>query len=700
MISILLIFQILSYVKSTIIYQNDYEPRVFDHIPSNCYDCLSYRDIILTQLTDVPARSFANFHLGSRDTYMILNGQIKLTLHPYAFQSFIIDKPNKTLTITFAAPNSWLNITENIFNGLELHSYSTLRIVIKFFYGITFHKNSLSGIKMARHSHLILDISSVTEVYFENHIIKENDFNSSIDFLFSRTDTILFDSYSFAHLNIQSNQIISFQFELISHIYLKSYAFKSLQLQSASSFRFYSIFLNRLTIEPYTFDQLFLDSDSIFNFTIRTLGTCLCLKSYSFNNLHTKPSSDNVLILFQFHTLRGLSFLSNTFFNLSLYNSKNQLRILANNPFNDANPMINFAKETFSTTNFGSILLNFSEVTVVRFEKDSLKTDYLTHQIYFKGISLIDLSALNANFIQKKFHLSFDNIRYVKWYEYISKEKNFNNQIEYHLKYLSNSSCLIYSASRSIPWIFSNSNLTTCNCPLLYAYKHGQLDGQLIPCLRSISGYKAGEQMNRCDFDRIKIECQSKIDLLTNFNTTNETSTIGLNSNEIDNSLIRQLYDKNYLSCSFNYSALPSTILIRSRLLNNFGLVFGIILGIFILLLIVVMGLLNGLQYKMREYDETWTWRRNMSWTTLRRTISQTSLRRSRRDLRTISSHVHFCCLYNRLDLLKLFVEDGECDILMNNADGWLPLHIAVYLGYMDIVDYLLECMKIYQIRI
>ncbi|UJR36482.1 hypothetical protein I4U23_029205 [Adineta vaga] len=54
-------------------------------------------------------------------------------------------------------------------------------------------------------------------------------------------------------------------------------------------------------------------------------------------------------------------------------------------------------------------------------------------------------------------------------------------------------------------------------------------------------------------------------------------------------------------------------------------------------------------------------------------------------------SLVHFCCLYNRLDLLKLFVEDGECDILMNNADGWLPLHIAVYLGYMDIVDYLLE---------
>ncbi len=52
---------------------------------------------------------------------------------------------------------------------------------------------------------------------------------------------------------------------------------------------------------------------------------------------------------------------------------------------------------------------------------------------------------------------------------------------------------------------------------------------------------------------------------------------------------------------------------------------------------------------------------------------------------------VHLCCLYNRLDLLKLFVEYGECDVLVSNDDGWLPLHIAVYLGYMDIVDYLLQ---------
>src|SRR5262249_8851774 len=75
--------------------------------------------------------------------------------------------------------------------------------------------------------------------------------------------------------------------------------------------------------------------------------------------------------------------------------------------------------------------------------------------------------------------------------------------IQYHFNYLSNSSCLIYSASRSIPWFILNSNLTICNCPLLYAYKHGQLDGQLISCLHSLSGYETARLMNECDFDRI-----------------------------------------------------------------------------------------------------------------------------------------------------------------------------------------------------
>jgi len=58
-------------------------------------------------------------------------------------------------------------------------------------------------------------------------------------------------------------------------------------------------------------------------------------------------------------------------------------------------------------------------------------------------------------------------------------------------------------------------------------------------------------------------------------------------------------------------------------------------------------------------------------------------------------SLVHLCCLYNRLDLLKLLVEYGKCDTWLSNDDGWLPLHIAVYLGYTDIVYYLLRfCCK------
>ena len=56
-------------------------------------------------------------------------------------------------------------------------------------------------------------------------------------------------------------------------------------------------------------------------------------------------------------------------------------------------------------------------------------------------------------------------------------------------------------------------------------------------------------------------------------------------------------------------------------------------------------------------------------------------------------SLIHLCCLYNRLDLLKLFVEYGNCNLFMINRDGWLPLHIAIYLGYMDIVYYLLQLM-------
>ena len=187
-----------------------------------------------------------------------------------------------------------------------------------------------------------------------------------------------------------------------------------------------------------------------------------------------------------------------------------------------------------------------------------------------------------------------------------------------------------------------------CNCPLLYAYKQGQLDGQIIPCLRSMSGHEAARQMDACAFDQLENTCQSTLEYLIDLNNTNENP-----SSELDNIFIRQLYDRNYLSCSLNYSSYSSTIIIRSRLFNHFGFVIGLIFCIFIFLLILVIALLNGLQYKMREYDETWTWRRNMSWTTLRRTLSQTSLRRSRRDLRAMNNQGVTSKSDNQLDRLR-----------------------------------------------
>ncbi|CAF2635239.1 unnamed protein product [Rotaria sp. Silwood2] len=659
----LLLSIIISVVQSTAFYQNDYEPRVFDYIPLNCYDCLSYRDIILTQLTTIPAQSFANFNLGSRDTNMILNGQLKLIFQPYAFQSLIVQKPNRTLTITFAAPNSWLNITENTFNGLDLQPYSTLRIIIKFFYGCTFHKNSLSGIKMGKYSRLIIDISSVTQIHFQNHIIEQNDLISSIDFIISRTDTIFFESYSFSFLNINSNQIISFHFELISHIHLKPYSFKSLQLHLSSSFRFYSLFLTRLTIDSYAFQNMSLDTNSIFNFTIQTLGTCLCLKSYTFDNIHQMyEKSKNIKIFLILNNLRGLSIFSNTFSNLSLNTIENQLKIFSDNPINDPNPIINFEKDSLLSINSGLIIFNFSSTTIIKFEKNSLQTNYLFYNIYLKDITLLDLSLLNLNLFKTNMNIHFDYIFYVKWFQSI--EKNFINHrslIQFYFNYIANNSCLIYEAPRYLPWLFQNSNTTICNCPLLFAYKHGRLDGQLIPCISSMSGHETARKMDECHFDRKENLCHTTLESLTDLNNNNTlTHSFISNSLEIDNFLIHQLYDRNYLSCSYNYSLFRSSFIVRSRLFNNIGLIIGIILSIFIILLILVMALLNGLQYKIREYDETWTWRRNMSWTSLRRTLSQTSLRRSRRDLRTINGHVITSKSDNQLDRLRFEQADND----------------------------------------
>jgi hypothetical protein len=178
-----------------------------------------------------------------------------------------------------------------------------------------------------------------------------------------------------------------------------------------------------------------------------------------------------------------------------------------------------------------------------------------------------------------------------------------------------------------------------------------------------MSGYEAARQMDECDFNRLENTCHTTLEYLIDLNNTNENP-----SSELDNIFIRQLYDRNYLSCSLNYSSNYSTIIIRSRLLNHFGFVIGIIFCIFIFLLILVIALLNGLQYKMREYDETWTWRRNMSWTTLRRTLSQTSLRRSRRDLRTMNNHHITSKSDNQLDRLRYDEQDIDYDLKQSKS--------------------------------
>ena len=404
---------LLCLIKSTIAYQNDYEPRVFDHIPLNCYDCLSYRDIILTQLTSVPARAFANFNLGSRDTNMILNGQLKLHFHPYAFQSLLVGKPNRTLTLTFTAPNSWLNITEHMFHGLELQPYSTLRLIIKFFYGCTFHRHALAGIRMGAFSRLIVDVSSITQVVFESRIVDTDDSHASIDFLLSRTDTIIFDSHSFSSLTISSHQILSFHFELISHIHIKPYAFQSLQLHPFSTFRFHALFLNRLTLDSFAFQNVSFATHTIFNLTIQTLGTCLCFKSHVFDHLHQTRPSANIQILFTFYTLRGLSFFPHAFSNLSL---DHRLTIVSRNPSNDPNSIINLGKSTFSSSQPATIVLNFSSVAVIRFEDDALPTNHLSYQLHFEDVTLLDLARVNASAMATDLDIHFDHVRYVKWF--------------------------------------------------------------------------------------------------------------------------------------------------------------------------------------------------------------------------------------------------------------------------------------------
>ena len=195
-----------------------------------------------------------------------------------------------------------------------------------------------------------------------------------------------------------------------------------------------------------------------------------------------------------------------------------------------------------------SITLNFSSTTIVRFETNSLPTDAFSHQVHLRGITLVDFSLLNSSLIKTNLNLHFTHVRYVKWFEI----RDRNPTIQFHFDAISNGSCLIYHAPRSISWLFPNS--TICNCPLLFAYKHGQLDGQIIPCIRTMSGYESARRMDECQFERRENTCHSTVQSLTDFD--NHTISPS-NSLEIDHFLIRQLYDDNYLTCSYNYTLIP-----------------------------------------------------------------------------------------------------------------------------------------------
>ncbi|CAF0771461.1 unnamed protein product, partial [Didymodactylos carnosus] len=274
----------------------------------------------------------------------------------------------------------------------------------------------------------------------------------------------------------------------------------------------------------------------------------------------------------------------------------------------------------------------------------------------------------------------FNGVRYVKWplvqislnqNSFFNREQSEINKVQYHrtstndqtvkfhFMYVSNQSCVLYNAPIDILWYFPSNS--SCNCPLLFAYKNGRLDGQIIDCIRKHSGKESALAINECKFDQIKEFCSEIFDLFNqatkqysdndqNNSTTTKQFTPSLweyskarqtqqkwmdkdlSNTYLNPVTLRQIVDINYLKCNMNFSY-TSPIIIRTKL-GNLGLVIGIIIGIFVLLLIIVMALLNGVQYKMREYDPEWTYRRNISWTSLRRTLSQTSLRRSRRDLR------------------------------------------------------------------
>ena len=369
MFGLVLLFILINHLQTRSIFS---EAKFFDHLPLICHDCFTSNDIIFTQLNTIPARALAQFQLGSQEMNLIFNGHDQLHFEPYAFQQFIIDKPNQTLTMTFVASNLWLNLTKKMFDGLEIRDYSTLKIRISYFYGCSFDSQSLSGIRMGRSARLIFDLSSLTEIFFQSNLIEQNETISSMEFVIARTDTILFDSHSFSSIRLAQNGILSFQFDLISHIRWKIFSFNKIQLEQNSSIMMNTWYLTQLTIDRFAFQSIEFESLAIWNLTFHTLGSSICLTSNSFDHFHGNEDKTSLFLL-SFFTLRGLSILSHAFSNFSSI----QLRLTSINAFDDPNPIIDLAPYSFSSSS--SVILNFSSVNIVRFQNQSINNDTIVY---------------------------------------------------------------------------------------------------------------------------------------------------------------------------------------------------------------------------------------------------------------------------------------------------------------------------------
>lgn len=391
---------------------SEFDARVFDEIPSDCWDCFVNRDVILNVKDEIGPRSFENFRFGEKDSSLILTGRNGLTLKPFAFGSMIVDKPHAILTLTLSGSNSFFNLTSQIFNGLEIRRFSTLKIVLKYFYGCRFSAGSLRGIKMEENSRLILEISSITELEFEKNLFEPNEKVSSMNFELSRIEQIRFERNSFSSIEIRDKCRISFEFELISRIDFEPFSFDRLILRSSSSLNFRAIFLSRFSIENNAFANLRLESDALLNFSVNAFAANFCFQNKSFASIRKFPSAKNTKILFEFFALRTLNFMTDAFDDLSV----DQIEIRSDNPFHDKNFLLQFSTDVFSAREKLRVLINVSQVHLFRFDSNQSKDKQpIQFDIFLKDVDLLDFSTEFPTKIRNNFRFHFDQVRWARW---------------------------------------------------------------------------------------------------------------------------------------------------------------------------------------------------------------------------------------------------------------------------------------------